>query len=198
MEVLEEIYNWLQAPPWKGDNSDVLDFLSSNRYIYWDNILDVGCWLGDVAGIFTESPYMSYLGIDISSNAIKKCRNTFRDYMHISFKNIDIWNFFSEKKFSCILDIWCLHLISFEKQKQILEKYDAMLESKGVLYIRFFHNPNEINAKPLFFDTGLTIFWVSEKMIISLFQHRYSIIKQERDIESYDICSRNTLILYKK
>jgi 2-polyprenyl-3-methyl-5-hydroxy-6-metoxy-1,4-benzoquinol methylase len=68
-------------------------------------ILDIGCGLGanaDILKIFQGT----YLGIDLSENAISKAANIYQNNSNISFKRSDIREFFrnNEDEFNIVID----------------------------------------------------------------------------------------------
>lgn len=54
-------------------------------------ILDLGCGNGRMGIIFSEMN-VQYYGIDPMLPCIQFCKNTFKEYPHLNFRHMDIWN----------------------------------------------------------------------------------------------------------
>ena len=70
------------------------------------NVLDIGCGSGEAIELFAQNGVKSVMGMDISENMLKSCKNRIEktdfsgnvDFLVCDFENLDISNLNIEKK----------------------------------------------------------------------------------------------------
>lgn len=107
----------------------------SSYYFPKGSILDVGCGFGTLADFLSGKQKSKYLGIDISSAAVriaKQKRGT-------KFLCIDCENYKASKKFDIIVFNECLYYLN--NRRKVLKKYLNFLESNGILIFSVYSKP---------------------------------------------------------
>lgn len=109
------------------------------RYSSGGAVLDLGCGSGITAMEMTPN-FRSYLGVDISTDAVDKARAALnekgRTSEHIEFVAADIYSFTPHAAFSVILFRECMYYIPFRKIKSLLLRYSGHLAPGGVFIVR--------------------------------------------------------------
>ena len=104
------------------------------HYIKQGDILDVGCGEGYLQTLLGNNSYNTYIGLDISAEAIALCVNLQDE--KTSFVHANAETFEAEHQFDIIIFNECLNY--FEKPIEVLTKFNAFLKPKGVFVISIF------------------------------------------------------------
>ena len=159
--------------------ADELIFLLGEKK--FKNILEIGSYTGILTErLVKKNPdFISYTALDIISNSgeyIKRIDD------RISFLNVDIEEFTTEKKFDLIIANaslqWCA---DFEK---VVKKLRNFLEINGTVALSVFAKDNFFEIKDIF-DVGLNYLSIDE--IGKIFQNRAEIIEKEYELKFDDI-----------
>jgi SAM-dependent methyltransferase len=122
---------------------DVIDKYSEGR-----DILDLGCGIGRT-GIEIANRYKSYVGVDISTIAVKKASGLVEEDGTRMHKNrylvADISQFNPGGAFSVILFRESLYYFSFHVIRKILRHYAGFVAPQGVMIVRL-HDTEKYKA----------------------------------------------------
>lgn len=105
------------------------------------SILDLGCGPGNTANELDESTYGSYLGLDISQEAVAKAdkRTKAAGRTHKNrFTTGDFLSFDPGDKFDVILFRESMYHIPLGKIKPVLRHYSKYLTDRGVFIVRMY------------------------------------------------------------
>jgi SAM-dependent methyltransferase len=111
------------------------------KYAGCGNILDLGCGSGNTANELAESAYQSYIGVDISDEALAKARkrttaNGREDKNR--FTRADFLGFEPVGEFDVILFRESLYHVPINKIMPIVNKYAKHLKDTGVFIVRLY------------------------------------------------------------
>jgi SAM-dependent methyltransferase len=128
---------WLFADSTVGDC--VYPYLE--KYSARGSILDLGCGSGNTANELADSAYQSYMGVDISDEALVKARRwtleNGREHKN-RFTRADILRFEPTGQFDVILFRESLYHVPLGKIIPILDKYAPHLKPNGVFVVRLY------------------------------------------------------------
>ena len=95
-------------------------------------ILDIGCGDGSFTRICNKKGFANYYGIDLCEDFITKNKKLYPDY---TFKNIDIFDFFStnKDKFDIIYMSHVFEHFDMKKGKELLQQIHSNLNKNGYL-----------------------------------------------------------------
>ena len=113
--------------------STIVDFIKHCR-IEDTRILDVGCGYGALVKYLKTEDYSSYLGIDLSDNAIYKARKT--NFQKSEFLIADAHQFHPKKTFDVIIFNEVLYYL--DCQMEVVGRYSEFLENSGYFIFSFF------------------------------------------------------------
>ena len=159
--------------------ADELVFLLGEKK--FKNILEIGSYTGILTERLIEKnpDYASYIALDIISNSCE-CIKRIDD--RISFLNVDIEEFVTEKKFDLIIANaslqWCLNF------EEVIEKLKNFLEPRGIIALSVFAKDNFFEIKDIF-DVGLNYLSLDE--IRRIFQNRAQILQKEYELKFDDV-----------
>jgi SAM-dependent methyltransferase len=108
-------------------------------------ILDLGCGPGNTATELTCDSYNSYLGVDISEEALAKAakRTESSGRAHKNrFAQADILSFTPEEQFDVILFRESMYHIPIGSILSVLDKYSQYLADRGVFIVRMYTMAN--------------------------------------------------------
>jgi 2-polyprenyl-3-methyl-5-hydroxy-6-metoxy-1,4-benzoquinol methylase len=111
------------------------------KYARGGSILDLGCGSGNTSNELANNAYSSYLGIDISEEALSKASKrseTCGRSTKNRFTRSDFFSFDTEEKFDTILFRESMYHVPLEKIKQLLDKLSAHLKPDGVFIVRLY------------------------------------------------------------
>lgn len=188
--VYEDVYQNLYTVPWNfvPQEFDVLDEFKKMALLNGEtNILDLGCGVGKNA-IYLEQLDANVYGIDVSSTAIKRCKelvNTPENFIVGSATNIP----FEDCFFNFVLDIGCLHCMPTELIPDAIFQIHRVLKENGVLFSRIFKPKPQswLDKQPFKADT----FGLTEEKVINLFKELFDVTlwKQDNDM-NYIMCKK--------
>jgi 2-polyprenyl-3-methyl-5-hydroxy-6-metoxy-1,4-benzoquinol methylase len=104
-------------------------------------ILDLGCGSGNTCTELADSCYSSYLGVDISDEALAKAskRSAEAGRSHKNrFMQSDFLSFDTSEKFDVILFRESMYHVPIEKVKSLLDKFSKYLADDGVFIVRLY------------------------------------------------------------
>ena len=95
-------------------------------------ILDIGCGEGALAKVCSQTDSVDYYGIDICSGFIEQNKKLYPNY---TFKNIDIFDFFStnNNNFDIIFMSHVFEHFDLKKGKELLQQIHSNLNKNGYL-----------------------------------------------------------------
>jgi SAM-dependent methyltransferase len=123
------------------DTSDDCVYTHLERYSKDGAILDMGCGSGNTANEMAETSYQSYLGVDISEEALAKAAKRSKENGRQDknrFECADIMHYVPTGKFDVILFRESMYHVPINKIKATLDRYAAFLKDNGVLIVRLF------------------------------------------------------------
>jgi len=103
------------------------------RYANGGHILMLGCGNASIASALAPDCFASFLGIDLSPEAIALARQ--RSNQKIDFQTGDMLQFTSEKKFSVILFSESLYYLKAWQRKPLLDRVARMLAPGGRIVV---------------------------------------------------------------
>lgn len=117
LKISEQVYD--RHKVWLGDLSD-------------KKVLDLGCFAGNYLSLYLAENSKSYLGIDLSDEAIAKLNERLKDLPNAEAKEIDFLSpEFEEKDFDIIYAYGVLH--HFESLDMLFDKLKEKLAPNGQL-----------------------------------------------------------------
>lgn len=109
------------------------------KYAKKGSILDLGCGPGNTANELNASAYQSYVGVDISEEALAKARRrttqTGRDGKNV-FVLADFINYKPTQKFDIILFRESMYHVPMGRIKETLDRLSAYLNDGGLFVVR--------------------------------------------------------------
>jgi 2-polyprenyl-3-methyl-5-hydroxy-6-metoxy-1,4-benzoquinol methylase len=105
------------------------------------SILDLGCGSGNTANELADSTYTSYLGVDISEEALAKAvkRTAANGRSHKNrFVRSDFLDFETNEKFDVVLFRESMYHVPLERIKSLLDTLSAHLKPGGVFIVRMY------------------------------------------------------------
>jgi SAM-dependent methyltransferase len=111
------------------------------KYTKGGSILDLGCGPGNTANELADSAYRTYLGLDISKEALVKAaeRSKANGRAHKnSFTTGDFLSFEPNQKFDVILFRESMYHIPLHKIKPVLKHYSQYLTEQGLFIVRMY------------------------------------------------------------
>lgn len=128
---------------WHFAESSAADCVYENleKYARNGSILDLGCGSGNTANELAESAYTSYLGVDISAEALAKAANRSEENNRShknKFVQSDFLGFESKEKFDVILFRESMYHVPLERITTLLDKLSANLKPDGVFIVRLY------------------------------------------------------------
>ena len=108
-------------------------------------ILDLGCGPGNTANELVDTAYRSYVGVDISEEALAKAekRTAANRRTHKNrFVCSDLLSYQPDEKFDVVLFRESMYHIPLGKIKPILDKYSPALTKRGVFIVRMYASEN--------------------------------------------------------
>jgi 2-polyprenyl-3-methyl-5-hydroxy-6-metoxy-1,4-benzoquinol methylase len=139
---------------WHFAENSASDCIYPNLEKYAKNgaILDLGCGSGNTANELAESAYTSYLGVDISEEALAKAarrseangRSSKNKFVRSDFLGLE-----ANGEFDVILFRESLYHVPLERIKILLDKLSAHLKPDGVFIVRLYiMRDGEIKFRP--------------------------------------------------
>jgi cyclopropane fatty-acyl-phospholipid synthase-like methyltransferase len=116
-------------------------YLPLERHARNGKILDLGCGSGNTCTELAYSSYSSYLGVDISDEALAKASERTKVAGRSSknrFIQSDFLGFETSEKFDVILFRESMYHVPIEKIKSLLDKFSRYLVDDGVFIVRLF------------------------------------------------------------
>jgi 2-polyprenyl-3-methyl-5-hydroxy-6-metoxy-1,4-benzoquinol methylase len=116
-------------------------YAALERHSRGGRILDLGCGSGNTCTELADSAYSSYLGVDISDEALAKAAKRSEAAGRAGknrFAQSDFFNFDTSEKFDVILFRESMYHVPLEKIKPVLDKFSAYLADDGVFIVRLF------------------------------------------------------------
>jgi len=111
------------------------------KYARNGKILDLGCGSGNTANEMADAAYSSYLGVDISEEALAKAAKRSEACGRSSknrFMRSDFFAFDTTEKFDVILFRESMYHVPVEKVKPLLDKFSQYLANDGVFIVRLY------------------------------------------------------------
>lgn len=111
------------------------------KYTRHGSILDLGCGPGNTANELAETAYRTYLGLDISEEALAKAvaRTEASGRAHKNrFTTGDFLQFDPKEKFDVILFRESMYHVPLNKIKSIIRHYSQFLTDRGVIIVRMY------------------------------------------------------------
>jgi len=103
------------------------------------SILDLGCGSGNTSNELADSAYRSYLGVDISEQALAKARKWTEENGRTSknkFVRGDLLAYVPAQQFDVILLRESMYHVPLGKVKKVLDHYARYLMADGVIIVR--------------------------------------------------------------
>jgi 2-polyprenyl-3-methyl-5-hydroxy-6-metoxy-1,4-benzoquinol methylase len=116
-------------------------YLHLERHARNGKILDLGCGSGNTCTELAESSYNSYLGVDISDEALAKASERTKAAGRSGknrFVQSDFLSFDTSEKFDVILFRESMYHVPIEKIKSLLDKLSRYLADDGVFIVRLY------------------------------------------------------------
>jgi SAM-dependent methyltransferase len=111
------------------------------KYAAGGSILDLGCGSGNTANELADAAYHSYMGVDISDEALAKARkwtaDNGREHKN-RFTRADLLRFEPTGRFDVILFRESLYHVPLTRIIPVLNKYAAHLNANGVFIVRLY------------------------------------------------------------
>jgi SAM-dependent methyltransferase len=132
-----------RANKWHFAENSASDCVYPNleKYAKYGSILDLGCGSGNTANELAESAYSSYLGVDISeealAKAVKRSEANGRSQKN-KFLRSDFMGFETNQKFDVILFRESMYHVPLERIKILLDKLSVHLKPDGVFIVRLY------------------------------------------------------------
>jgi SAM-dependent methyltransferase len=111
------------------------------KYTQNGSILDLGCGPGNTANELAEKAYRTYLGMDISEEALAKAaaRTKAAGRSHKNrFTTGDFLRFEPNEQFDVILFRESMYHVPLNKVKSVLQHYSKCLTDRGVIIVRMY------------------------------------------------------------
>jgi SAM-dependent methyltransferase len=105
------------------------------------SILDLGCGPGNTANELSDSVYKTYVGVDISEEALAKARRRSAENGRSKknhFACSDFLSYVPEQRFDVILFREAMYHVPIGKVQTILERYSQYLKPGGVFIVRMY------------------------------------------------------------
>jgi 2-polyprenyl-6-hydroxyphenyl methylase/3-demethylubiquinone-9 3-methyltransferase len=125
------------------------------RHAAKGSILDIGCGSGNTGTELADTAYTSYLGVDISEEALDKARKRSEEcgrQEKNSFECGDFLSYVPTGRFDVILFRESLYHVPMGKIKGMLDRYATHLKEGGVMIVRMFtadRTTSESKNRPL-------------------------------------------------
>ena len=178
---MEKVHHHLLDIPWNFTPIDVDGFEPLiNTNDKKGTILDLGAGFGRNA-MFLEQHGYDVHGIDISSSAIKRCKNLVSnpEKFHVSCATQLP---FAKETFHYVVDIGCIHCLQDNEVSVAIDEIYRVLKPKGVIYSRIFkpRSAKWLSVQP--FKTSK--FGYTTEQVLQFFQNGFqaNIWKQHSDI----------------
>lgn len=120
------------------------------KYAKNGSILDLGCGPGNTANELADSAYTTYVGMDISEEALAKARRRTEEAGRTGKNRFDQGDFLSyvpSQKFDVILFRESLYHVPLGKVKAILDRFSAYLDPTGVFIVRLYLSDNGVSKR---------------------------------------------------
>ena len=111
------------------------------RHAAGGDILDLGCGPGNTANEVAASAYRTYVGMDISEEALAKGRRRSQENGRGDknrFEQGDFMSYVPPQKFDVILFRESMYHVPINKVKPILDRFTPYLKDNGVFMVRMF------------------------------------------------------------
>ena len=125
-------------------------YLPLEKYARNGNILDLGCGPGNTANELNETSYISYLGVDISEEALAKAARQTKESGRAGknrFATGDFLTYEPAGKFDVILFRESMYHVPIGMIRPVLNRYARHLSGRGVFIVRM-HLTGE-NGEPM-------------------------------------------------
>jgi SAM-dependent methyltransferase len=116
-------------------------YLHLEKYARKGDILDLGCGPGNTANELAATSYRTYVGVDISDQALQKAR----DRTHASgrtqanrFEQGDFLSYVPNGRYDVILFREAMYHVPVRKVERMLDRYSKHLNEGGVFIVRMF------------------------------------------------------------
>jgi SAM-dependent methyltransferase len=123
------------------------------RYARKGSILDLGCGSGNTGTELVDSAYTSYIGVDISEEALAKAAKRSQVAGRAaknSFQRSDFLSFEPAGEFDVILFRESMYHIPISDIPRVLDKYAPYLKEDGVFIVRLYTvNDGQVKHRPL-------------------------------------------------
>jgi SAM-dependent methyltransferase len=111
------------------------------KYANQGSILDLGCGPGNTANELSESKYRTYLGVDISAEALAKAKQRTEQTGRAEknrFTTGDFLSYEPDEPFDVILFRESMYHVPLGKIKPVLSHYSQYLKDGGVFIVRMY------------------------------------------------------------
>jgi SAM-dependent methyltransferase len=111
------------------------------RYVAKGSILDLGCGPGNTANELANTAYCTYVGVDISEEALIKARKRSEECgrgKKNSFAQGDFLSYQPPHRFDVILFRESMYHVPVGKVKLVLDRYAEYLKENGLFIVRMF------------------------------------------------------------
>lgn len=111
--------------------------LAIRNYKKQRNILEVGCSLGNIAGVFKKNPNIKYTGIDIDPKAIKYAQKDYASFPNFRFLCMELKDFIkqNDEQFDYILFAGILHHVDYETCRNLFKSVRIIMSNDGLLVV---------------------------------------------------------------
>jgi predicted TPR repeat methyltransferase len=119
-------WNFASAP-----DSELVQVLE--KYARGGHVLMLGCGTGSIAGALRDGSFDSFLGVDLSPEAVKRANSSANH--RIRFQVGDMLRFTSSQKFSTILFSESLYYIKPWQRRRLMLRAANMLSARGRMIV---------------------------------------------------------------
>jgi SAM-dependent methyltransferase len=144
------------------------------KYAHKGSILDLGCGPGNTATELSLDAYSSYVGIDISEEALakatKRTESSGRTVKN-RFAQADFLSYEPAEQFDVILFRESMYHVPVGKIRSILDKYSNHLKNRGVFIVRMY---TSVNGKPKYRPTRMVNMITTNYDVVEKSQYRES------------------------
>lgn len=114
--------------------------LVADRFSKGSRVLDVGCGHGALWELLRATP-ASYLGLDLSAEAVERCRKQFGWNTHCRFEQGSFEDFATEERFEVVVLNEVLYYFPLAQAESVVDKALGLLRPGGMLIVSMNNNP---------------------------------------------------------